>query len=89
MWMENKKDILNKFAKEIVDRGVSIPAIFFLESTKYISFVGSQFLVFLGPIATSFVSTQKYYQFTELLEDRDNIEYVLSEIERLNIEVAK
>tara|TARA_B100000686_G_C16320756_1_gene728120 strand:- start:155 stop:424 length:270 start_codon:yes stop_codon:yes gene_type:complete len=89
MWMENKKDILNKFAKEIVDRGVSVPAIFFLESTKYISFVGSQFLVFLGPIATSFVSTQKYYQFTELLEDRDNIEYVLSEIERLNIEVAK
>tara|TARA_Y100001960_G_scaffold288637_1_gene327885 strand:+ start:1821 stop:2084 length:264 start_codon:yes stop_codon:yes gene_type:complete len=87
--MENKKDILNKFAKEIVDRGVSVPAIFFLESTKYISFVGSQFLVFLGPIATSFVSTQKYYQFTELLEDRDNIEYVLSEIERLNIEVAK
>ena len=89
MCVENKKDILNKFAKEIVDRGVSVPAIFFLESTKYISFVGSQFLVFLGPIATSFVSTQKYYQFTELLEDRDNIEYVLSEIERLNIEVAK
>lgn len=89
MWVENKKDILNKFAKEIVDRGVSVPAIFFLESTKYISFVGSQFLVFLGPIATSFVSTQKYYQFTELLEDRDNIEYVLSEIERLNIKVAK
>ena len=37
MWVENKKDILNKFAKEIVDRGVSVPAIFFLESTKYIS----------------------------------------------------
>ena len=87
--MENKKDILNKFAKEIVDRGVSVPAIFFLESTKYISFVGSQFLVFLGPIVTSFVSTQKYYQFTELLEDRNNIEHVIREIERLNIKVAK
>ena len=87
--MENKKDILNKFAKEIVDRGVSVPAIFFLESTKYISFLGSQFLVFLGPIVTSFVSTQKYYQFTELLEDRNNIEHVIREIERLNIKVAK
>ena len=87
--MENKKDILNKFAKEIVDRGVSVPAIFFLESTKYISFIGSQFLVFLGPIVTSFVSTQKYYQFTELLEDRNNIEHVIREIERLNIKVAK
>ena len=89
MRMENKKDILSQFAKEIVDRGASVPAIFFLESTKYISFVGSQFLVFLGPIATSFVNTQKYYQFTELLEERDNIEYVISEIERLSIKVAK
>ena len=87
--MENKNDILNKFAKEIVDRGVSVPAIFFLESTKYISFLGSQFLVFLGPIVTSFVSTQKYYQFTELLEARNNIEHVIREIERLNIKVAK
>ena len=85
MRMENKKNILNKFAKEIVDRGVSVPAIFFLESTKYISFVGSQFLIFLGPIATSFVSTQKYYQFTELLEDRDNIEYVIRKIEQINL----
>ena len=89
MRVKNKKDILNKFAKEIVDRGASVPAIFFLESTKYISFVGSQLLVFLGPIATSFVNNQKYYQFTELLEDRDNIEYVVSEIERLNIKIAK
>ena len=88
MWVENKNDILSKFAKEIVDRGASVPAIFFLESTKYISFIGSQFLVFLGPVATSFVSTQKYYQFTELLEDRDNIEYVINEIERLSIKVA-
>ena len=86
--MKNKSDILNNFAQQVVDRGVSVPAIFFLESTKYISFVGSQFLVFLGPIATSFVNSQKYYQFTELLEDRNNIEYVICEIERLNAKVV-
>ena len=84
MWVENKKDILNKFAKEIVDRGVSVPAIFFLESTKYISFIGSQFLVFLGPIATCFINNQKYYDFTKILEKKSNIEFLLTEIERLN-----
>ena len=85
MWMENKKDILNKFAKEIVDRGVSVPAIFFLESTKYISFVGSQFLVFLGPIATCFINNKKYYNFAEILEEKGNIEFLLNEIERINL----
>ena len=64
--MENKEKILNSFAKEIVDRGIAVPAIFFLESTKYLSFMGSQFLVFLGPLMTSFINNQKYYNFTSL-----------------------
>ena len=61
----NDKTIISEFAGKIVNKGLAVPAIFLLESTKYISFIGSQFLVFLGPIVTSFVSTQKYYQFTE------------------------
>ena len=63
--IEHQKTISN-LAKEIVDRGVSVPAIFFLESTKYISFVGSQFLVFLGPVATCFINNNKYYNSQEL-----------------------
>ena len=79
------KNIISTFAKEIVDRGMSVPAIFFLESTKYISFIGSQFLVFLGPLATCFINNKKYYNLAELLEDRTNIEFLINEIERLNI----
>ena len=86
--MENKEKILNSFAQEIVDRGVAVPAIFFLESTKYLSFMGSQFLIFPGPIMTSFINNQKYYNFTSLLEDRHNIEYVINKIERLNIKAG-
>ena len=86
--MENKEKILNSFAKEIVDRGIAVPAIFFLESTKYLSFMGSQFLVFLGPLMTSFINNQKYYNFTSLLEDRDNIEYVIDRIEHLHVKAG-
>ena len=82
--IEHQKTISN-LAKEIVDRGMSVPAIFFLESTKYISFIGSQFLVFLGPIATCFINNKKYYNFTEILEEKGNIEFLLNEIERINI----
>ncbi len=86
--IKHQKSISN-LAREISDRGMSAPAIFFLESTKYISFIGSQFLVFLGPIATCFINNSKYYNFTEILEDRNNIEFLLDEIERLNIETIK
>ena len=85
--MDDNQKIISKLAKEIVDRGMSVPAIFFLESTKYISFIGSQFLVFLGPIATCFISNKKYYNFAEILEEKSNIDFLLDEIERINLKV--
>ena len=85
--MKNEQNILSKFASKIVDKGMTVPALFFLESTKYVSFIGSQMMVFFGPIMTSFINSEKYYNFSELLEDRDNVEYLLNEIERIDLEV--
>ena len=87
--MDKDQKTISTLAKEIVDRGMSVPAIFFLESTKYISFIGSQFLVFLGPMATCFINNKKYYNFAEILEDKSNIEFLLDEIESLNIKIQK
>ena len=85
--MTNEKDILSKFACRIVDKGMTVPALFFLESTKYISFIGSQLLVFFGPIITSFVNSEKYYNISTLLEDRKNVEFLLNEIERIDLKL--
>ena len=85
--MTNEQNILSKFASKIVNKGMTVPALFFLESTKYVSFIGSQMMVFFGPIMTSFINSEKYYNFSELLEDRDNVEYLLNEIERIDLEV--
>ena len=79
--MDDTIKIINNLASEIVNRGLSVPAIFFLESTKYITFIGSQFLVFLGPIATCFINNNKYYNIVEILEDRNNVELLILEIE--------
>ena len=84
--MTNEQNILSKFAHRIVDKGMTVPALFFLESTKYVSFIGSQMMFFFGPIITSFINSEKYYNFSELLEDRRNIEYLLNEIERIDLE---
>ena len=83
---ESQQDAIQAFidlANDIVLRGMSTPAIFFLESTKYMSFIGSQMLIFLGPIATCFINNSKYYNFAEIIENKNNIELLIMEIERL------
>ncbi|MAX30277.1 MAG: hypothetical protein CMG14_05225 [Candidatus Marinimicrobia bacterium] len=85
--MNDAQKIISNLAKDIVQRGLSVPAVFFLESTKYVSFIGSQFLVFLGPIATCFINNQKYYDFTTLLEKKSNIDFLINEIERINLNI--
>tara|TARA_B100001142_G_scaffold71623_1_gene72270 strand:- start:9873 stop:10133 length:261 start_codon:yes stop_codon:yes gene_type:complete len=85
--MNDAQKIISNLANDIVQRGLSVPAVFFLESTKYVSFIGSQFLVFLGPIATCFINNQKYYDFTTLLEKKSNIDFLINEIERINLNI--
>ena len=64
------KNTISHFAIKIVEKGLSVPAIFLLESTKYISFIAGQTLIFLGPLLTVFVNDKKYYSFIQLLEKR-------------------
>ena len=84
MMKNTEKNTLSQFAEKIVDRKVSVLAIFLLESTKYISFVAGQTLIFLGPILTLFVNDKKYYDFINLLEKRENVEFLISKIEDLH-----
>ncbi|MFQ6676124.1 MAG: hypothetical protein ACE5LH_07235 [Fidelibacterota bacterium] len=83
------RSVLTRVARKIVDHGMSVPAVFYLEMVKPLSFIGSQTLVFFGPIITSFVQSEGYYQVVELLEDRNNVEFLIQEIERLEEEKKK
>ena len=84
MMKNTEKNTLSEFAEKIVDRKVSVLAIFLLESTKYISFIAGQTLIFLGPILTLFINDKKYYDFINLLEKRENVEFLISKIEDLH-----
>ena len=90
MVMENnEKETLIEFAKKIVNKKVTVFAIFLLESTKYISFIAGQTLIFIGPLLTMFVNDKKYYNFISLLEERKNIEFLISKIEDLHFKSNK
>jgi len=76
MTSEDKK-FLGKLAKKIVDYQMVTPTIFFLEITKPLSFIGSQAMVFFGPIINAFVNSDGYYRAAEIFEHPTNIEFLI------------
>lgn len=78
---EEDEKLLDAVAGRVVRMGMAVPAIFFLESTKPLSYIGSQALVFLEPFVKSFLNVASYDRFVALLEDRQSIERLLRKIE--------
>jgi len=83
---ERKKFLINKIAQKVVDYRLAPVAIVFLESSKPISFLGNQFLIFMQPFYRALFSYREYEEVTAMLEDRNNIELLIREIERLEEE---
>ena len=86
---QSDKQLISNLAEKVVNHGMAVPAILFLDMMKYLSFFGGQLMVFFGPIITAFISSQSYYKFAELLEDRNNVEFLLLEIERMESDNKK
>ncbi len=83
---ERKKFLINKIAQKVIDYRLSPVAIVFLESSKPLSFLGNQFLIFMQPFYRALFSFREYEEITAMLEDRKNIETLICEIERLEEE---
>ena len=76
------QDLIERIAKKVVAWRLTVPAIVILESTKPLSFLGSQILVFFEPIVQSLFDFKDYRRFYEMIEDRQNIELLIQEIEK-------
>jgi len=78
------KAFLTKLAEEVKARRMTTPAIFFLEMMRPLNFVGSQAMIFFGPIISTFVKTDGYYKAAEIFENNNSVEFLIQEIERLD-----
>ena len=81
-----EKEIMNLYASKVLKKGMSVPAIFFLEMFKYLSFIFSQSMIVFGPLATIFLNPRRYYEISDILSNRNNVEYFISQIEKENNE---
>ncbi len=79
---DDYSDLIEKIAKKVVDWRLTAPAIVILESSKPISFVASQVLVFFDPIVKSFFNIRDYERFYTMIEDRENLERLIVAIEK-------
>ena len=48
---------------------------------KYLSFTLSQAMIVMGPLATIFIDSKKYYQLSKLLSKRNNVENFITKVE--------
>ncbi len=78
---DDYSDLIQKIARKVVDWRLTAPAIVILESSKPISFVASQVLVFFDPIVKSFFNIRDYERFYMMIEDRKNLERLILAIE--------
>ena len=86
---QSDREIISSLAQKIARHGMAVPAIFFLEMVKYMSFISSQFMVFFGPVITVFIQSESYYKITHLLEERQNVEFLMLEIEQIESDNKK
>jgi hypothetical protein len=83
---EKKVEIADKIASQVVKRGLSVPAILFLEMHKPLSRIAANTAVVFSPFIIPFCGLSFFDNYSQFLEERDNIERVIRRIEELTEE---
>lgn len=86
---ERRDEILLAIVKKIEKYNLITPAIFFLQMSKPLSFVGSQAVFFAAPIAGAFINERLIEDFGQVMADRENVERLLTLLEERDIENNK
>lgn len=76
--------LVDKLAHEVVRRGMTVPALTFLEMSQPLNYVTAQAIHFFTPMISAVVETNSHQALAEFLEHRGSIEYVCQAIEKVN-----
>lgn len=81
-----EKALIERFAREVVERRLSAAAIFFLEGLRPMNFVLSQGMVFFSPLVHLLMKGATFDQIQELLEKRIALPAIVERVEQLEEE---
>ncbi|MCP4584063.1 MAG: hypothetical protein GY839_20820 [candidate division Zixibacteria bacterium] len=92
---QEEQELINRFAKWVVRRGLSIPLIMGIESTKPLNWIGSQMMLVGEPAAWAIEPFLKaffgfnhkdYLTAQRFFEKRESMEYLIIAIEKFDAE---
>ncbi|MCA9074930.1 MAG: hypothetical protein KDA93_07855 [Planctomycetaceae bacterium] len=81
---ESQRVLIDRLCQEIARRGLTTPAIVYLEMSRPLGFVTAQAIHFFSPIISLFTDQQGHRKFAEFLEHRGAIDYLLDRLEALD-----
>ncbi|MCS7209636.1 MAG: hypothetical protein NZ874_08705 [Fimbriimonadales bacterium] len=80
---EQKQALIDALAQQIVKRGLSAPAILFLELNKPLAFIGAQAGIVFSPFLAPFFGFDRVDVYTQLMSERENWDRLVERIEEL------
>lgn len=80
--VRRREELIEGLVRQVNEWGMVAPAILFLEAHKPLSFLASQFLLLSQPTLEPFLGGVAR-EYALLLEDRENVETILSRLEGL------
>jgi len=78
-----QEELIDRLSHEVVKRGLTVPAIMFLEMSKPMNQLGANALHFFSPLITAVTDAQSHRDFAEFLEHRGSIELLCRRIETI------
>ena len=78
--------LVDRLAREVVRRRMTVPALAFLEMSQPLNYVTAQAIHFFTPMIGAVANTNAHQLLAEFLEHRGSIEYICQAIERVQRE---
>ena len=79
-------ELIDRLAREVVRRGMTAPALAFLEMSQPLNYVASQAMQFFSPMVTAIFDAREYQALAKFLEHRKSVNYICEAIERKSAE---
>ena len=83
---DRQREICDRLVHEISRRGLTTPALLWLETSRPLNYVGAQLIHFCEPILSAICDQQTCREFATFLEHPGAIEYLCRRLESLHSE---
>lgn len=79
---EERENLLDKAAHEIMKRKLEMPAVLVLEMHKPLAYIGSHAALAFSPFLIPFVGFDNLNNYSRLFSERENVERLMQKLEK-------